>query len=104
MTEWINVAPETSLAEGEHLLTTLNESNVAIFNVNGNFYTIEDICSHDGTEIASGIIEGEEIICRRHGARFCLKTGAVKCAPAYEAITSFPTRVVEGWIQIQDNR
>ncbi len=59
---------------------------------------------NDGTEIASGIIEGEEIICRRHGARFCLKTGAVKCAPAYEAIASFPTRVVEGWIQVQDNR
>ncbi|MFZ4503159.1 MAG: Rieske (2Fe-2S) protein [Methylovulum sp.] len=104
MTEWINVAPETSLAKGEHLLITLNESSVAVFNIEGKFYSIEDMCSHDGTEIASGIIKGEEIICPRHGARFCLKTGAVKCAPAYEAIAAFPTRVVDGWIQIQDHR
>ena len=76
--------------------------DVALFNLSGQFYAIEDVCSHDGTEIASGELDGDEIVCPRHGARFCVKTGAVKCAPAYEDIASYPVKVADGrvWIAV----
>lgn len=102
MSEWIDVVAEQALAEGEHVLTYLDGYEVAIFKVNGQLYAIEDVCSHDGTEIASGTIEGDEIICPRHAARFCLKTGQAKCGPAYEAINTFAVQVVDGRIQIKD--
>jgi 3-phenylpropionate/trans-cinnamate dioxygenase ferredoxin subunit len=104
MSTWLDVIDETALANDEHILVELDGTAVAVFKVNDSFYALEDVCSHDGTEIASGTIEGEELVCPRHGARFCLKTGAVKCAPAYEDIASFPVRIAQGKVQIKDNR
>ncbi|MGZ8215504.1 MAG: Rieske 2Fe-2S domain-containing protein, partial [Methylosarcina sp.] len=47
---------------------------------------------------------GDEIICPRHGARFCVKTGEVKAPPAYEDIASFPVRIENGRVQVRDDR
>src|SRR5690606_40964658 len=69
--------------------TTLFRS---VFNIDGEFYAIEDVCTHDGAEIASGTLDGSEIVCPRHGARFCVKTGKVLKAPAYTDLVSFPVR------------
>ena len=102
MTEWINVIASNGLADGEHLVFDLDGIDVAVFKVNGEFFAIEDACSHDGAEIASGILDGHTIMCPRHGARFCLKTGAVKAPPAYEAINCFPVRVHQDWVQVQN--
>ena len=104
MSEWINVFNETALMNGENSVIDVDGTDVAIFKIEDNFFAIEDVCSHDGTEIASGELDGHEIICPRHGARFCVKTGAVKSAPAYEDIHSYPVRIVEGMVQIKDNR
>ena len=74
--------------------------DVAVFKIDGQFYAIEDVCTHDGAEIASGELEGDEIICPRHGARFCVKTGQVKCAPAYEDVATFAVRIEAGRLQV----
>jgi 3-phenylpropionate/trans-cinnamate dioxygenase ferredoxin subunit len=100
MSDWIDVIDETALADGEHLVVDVDGYEVALFKIDGGFYAIEDVCSHDGAEIASGELIGDEIVCPRHGARFCVKTGEVKCAPAYENVASFPVRVVDGKVQI----
>jgi 3-phenylpropionate/trans-cinnamate dioxygenase ferredoxin subunit len=102
MSEWIDAIAESALAEGEHIVVDVDGVDVALFNLSGQFYAIEDVCSHDGTEIASGELDGDEIVCPRHGARFCVKTGAVKCAPAYEAIASYPVKVADGrvWVAV----
>ena len=100
MTEWINVAREGSLADGEHVIAEVDGIGVALFHVNGEYYAIEDVCSHDRSEIASGRLEGCEIVCPRHGARFCLKTGKVLSAPAYEDIASYPVRIERGQILV----
>ncbi len=101
MTEWMDVIAESALAEGEHVVVDVDGYDVAIFKIEGELYAIEDVCSHDGAEIASGELVGDEIICPRHGARFCVKTGQVQCAPAYEDIATFPLRIVEGRIQVK---
>lgn len=102
MSEWMDVIAESALAEGEHVVVDVEGVDVALFNLSGQLYAIEDVCSHDGTEIASGELDGDEIVCPRHGARFCVKTGAVKCAPAYEDIASYPVKVADGrvWIAV----
>ena len=104
MPEWINVFNENALMNGENSVIDVDGTDVAIFKIDDDFFAIEDVCSHDGTEIASGELDGDEIICPRHGARFCVKTGAVKSAPAYEDIHSYPVRILDGMIQIKDNR
>lgn len=104
MSDWIDVVAEAALANGEHVLVDVDGTDVAIFKIDDQLYAIEDVCTHDGAEIASGELDGDEIVCPRHGARFCVKTGAVKCAPAYEDVATFPVRIVEGRIQVSDPR
>ena len=104
MTDWIDVCAASAMADNENIVVDVDGTDVAIFKLDGKFYAIEDVCTHDGAEIASGELDGNEIICPRHGARFCVKTGAVKSAPAYEAVDTFPVRIEEGQLQIRDNR
>lgn len=100
MMDWIEVAPAGSLAPGEHRVVDVDGIDVAVFNIDGQYLAIQDTCTHDGTEIASGDLEGCEIVCPRHGARFCLRTGKVLAPPAYEDIDTYPVRVADGRIQV----
>jgi 3-phenylpropionate/trans-cinnamate dioxygenase ferredoxin subunit len=74
---------------------------VAVVRSNGEFFAVEDICTHDGAELTGGTIEGDQIICPRHGARFCLRTGRAMTPPAYEPVRVFATKVETGrlWIR-----
>ncbi len=104
MSDWIDVIPESALAEGEHVVVEVDGVEVAVFRIEGQFYAVEDVCTHDGAEIASGRLEGCEIVCPRHGARFCLKTGKVLQGPAYEDLPCFSLRIENGVIQVRDER
>lgn len=104
MSEWIDVINQDSLEDGEHVVVDVDGVEVAVFKLEGKFYAIEDVCTHDGAEIASGKLEGDVIICPRHGARFCVKTGAVKSPPAYEDLACFPLRTENGIVQVRDER
>ena len=103
MAEWIDVCGQNALADGENIVVDVDGTEVAVFRIDGDYYAIEDVCTHDGAEIASGEVEGDEIICPRHGARFCIKTGAVTAPPAYEDIACFPVQIVNGRVQVKDN-
>jgi len=104
MADWLNVLDEKSLENGEHVVVDYDGTDIAVFKIDDHYYAIEDVCSHDGAEIASGTLEGDEIICPRHGARFCVKTGEVRSAPAYENIACFAVRIAQGKVQIKDER
>ncbi len=104
MSDWIDVAKADAIADGEHVVVDVDGTEVAVFKIDGQFYAIEDVCTHDGAEIASGELDGDEIICPRHGARFCVRTGEVKCAPAYEDIETFPVQIADGIVQVRDAR
>jgi len=98
--EWIDIMQEKALAVGERQIAVTAIGSIALFNIAGELLAIEDRCSHDGGELACGELNGEEIICPRHGARFSLHSGMPLCPPAYEGIETFPVRVVDGMIQI----
>lgn len=104
MSDWIDVGPQSHIGPGEHAVVDVDGTDVAVFNIDGEFYAIEDVCTHDGAEIASGPLQGHEIVCPRHGARFCVKTGKVLRAPAYTDLASFPVRIENGVVQVRDPR
>lgn len=104
MSDWVNVIEEDKLQPGEHVVVDVEGVAIAVFNLDGKYYAIEDVCTHDGAELASGELEGDEVVCPRHGARFCIKTGEVLAPPAYEDIACFPVRVEDGMIQVRDDR
>lgn len=102
MTGWTDIDAVVNLPEGSVGLAEVDGNEVAVFNVGGRYYAIEDLCSHDGGTLADGMVEGFEIECPRHGARFDLRTGKVTAPPAYEAIRTFAVRVHDGRIQVSD--
>lgn len=102
MSEWVDVIPAAALAEGEQVLVEVDGVDVAVFNIDGEYCAVQDICTHDGAEISSGRREDAVIICPRHGARFCLKTGKVLKGPAYEGLPRFAVRVENGLLQVSD--
>jgi 3-phenylpropionate/trans-cinnamate dioxygenase ferredoxin subunit len=104
MTNWTDVGPAVSLSEGEPLHVDFDGLSVAVFEINGSLLAIEDVCSHDRNPISEGCIENDQIICPRHGARFCLRTGRALTAPAYEDIQTFAVKREAGrlWIGFID--
>ena len=105
-TVWTYVCTTAELLPGEMkvVFDEVTAAPIAVFNLDGDFYAIEDICTHDGGELTGGIIEGHEIECPRHGARFDIRTGAVLCPPAYEPTAKFPVRVEDGVVYTRDDR
>ncbi len=104
MSKWVDVARVEELPPGMHRVVDVDGARVAVFNLDGAYYAIEDVCTHDGGELTGGVVRGEEITCPRHGARFSIKTGAVLAPPAYEPIHSFPIHVQDGRVQVRDDR
>jgi len=104
MTGWTSVGPQDEIAPGQHRTVDVDGTAVAVFNLGGEFFAIEDVCTHDGGHLAGGLVEGDQVICPRHGARFCIRTGAALTAPAYEATARLPVRVEQGQVQVRDDR
>ncbi len=104
MQQWTTAAGADELAPGEHKVVDVDGVRMAVFNLNNEYYAIEDVCTHDGGALGGGCVEGDQIICPRHGARFCIKTGAALTAPAYEPVSTFPVRVVNSEVQVRDDR
>lgn len=104
LADWIFVGTRSELLPGEFKVVWDADTAIAVYNIDGDLYAIEDVCSHDGGDLAGGDVHGFEVECPRHGARFDVRTGAVTCPPAYEPIASFPVHEVDGQIWTRDDR
>ena len=102
MSDWIDVGAVDELEAGGVMLVDVDGIEVAEFNIDGEFYALADVCTHDGGTLADGTVEGYEIECPRHGARFDIRTGKVMTPPAYEDVTVYPVRVDNGRVQVRD--
>jgi nitrite reductase/ring-hydroxylating ferredoxin subunit len=92
------------LLAGERKIAYDGDVGIAVFNIDGTLYAIEDVCTHDGGELASGELHGFDIECPRHGARFDVRTGAVLAPPAYEPVTPFPVKIENDAVFTRDDR
>lgn len=101
MSSWIDAGPAQELREGQAKSLAVGRRMVAIVRSGESFYAIEDICTHDGAPLTGGEIEGNEIICPRHGARFCLRTGEALTPPAYEPVRVFATKLENGHLWVR---
>lgn len=104
MSEWVSVAPQAEFKEGEVKVVEADGVMIAVFNLEGEYIAIEDVCPHDGSEIASGCIKKGIIECAHHGATFDLRSGDVLSPPAYEPLEMMALRIEQGMIEVRDER
>ena len=103
MSQWTNVAAASEIGPGEHRVVDIDDVAIAVFNLDGAYFAIEDVCTHDFGTLTGGCVEGGEIMCPRHGARFDIRTGEALTPPAYEPVATFPVRIHNGVVQIREN-
>jgi 3-phenylpropionate/trans-cinnamate dioxygenase ferredoxin subunit len=94
--EWVKVATVDSLAPGQMRRVRYNDHPVALFNMDGQFYALDDICSHAEASLSEGEFEDDEVTCPLHGARFRITTGKPRSLPATQPVATYPTRVENG--------
>ena len=102
--DWTPVAPVSELPPGTRKVVDVDDVQILVFNVGGEYLAIEDVCTHDYSSFDDGELDGEEIVCPRHGARFNVRTGEALCAPAYEPVAVFPVRVENDVVLVRDDR
>ena len=101
MAAYIKVANADELQPGQGKLVTAGDQRVALFNVDGTCYAINDTCTHKGGPLSDGALEDDVVTCPWHGARFCVRDGRVQGPPARESVTSYPVRVTDESIEIE---
>ena len=101
MIPWKDIGRVDEIPAGTYKVNDDDDVAIAVFNVGGEFYAIEDVCTHDGAELTGGSLDGDEITCPRHGARFSVRSGEALTPPAYEPTRVFPVRVDDGLVQVE---
>jgi 3-phenylpropionate/trans-cinnamate dioxygenase ferredoxin subunit len=92
MSEFIKVAKTSDLDPGEKMLVEYDDEDVGLFNLDGEFYAISDVCTHDGGPLVEGHLDGDCIVCPRHGARFNIKTGE-QTMPAFAPVPLYQVKI-----------
>src|ERR1044071_5755386 len=101
MAEFVKVASANEIAPGHARLVNVRGKEIALFNIEGSFFALENACTHEEGPLAEGDIEGHEVTCPWHGARFDIRTGEVLCDPAYEAVGCHNVRVTGSDIEVE---
>ena len=101
MPKWVRVASASEIPPGKGKLVEVEGLQVALFNVDGTFYAIDNACSHVGGSLGEGSLEGDQVECPWHGARFNVKTGKVLSAPAADDVATYKVRVAGPDVEIE---
>ncbi|MEI8080915.1 MAG: non-heme iron oxygenase ferredoxin subunit, partial [Actinomycetes bacterium] len=97
---FVKVAQHGDLAPGQMVAVAVNGAQIALCNVGGVYYAVDDTCPHRSASLAEGELIGKEITCPLHGAIFDVTTGEVLEGPAGENLASYRVRVSGNDIEI----
>ena len=101
MSEFIKVAKVTDVPDPGKQLVEVDETFVVLFHVDGRFYCIDDVCTHDGGPLSDGAFCDHEIACPRHGAKFDVRTGKALTMPATQATAAHEVKVQDGDVYVR---
>ena len=100
-TEWIAAAAVADLWDGVGAAVIVQGRDLAIFRVGDETFAIDNLCTHGHARLCDGFVEGFEVECPLHQGRFDLRSGAATCAPAVDAVRSYPVRIDGGRVCVE---
>ena len=101
MPRYVKVARADEIPPGEKKIVEVDGLLVVLVNLDGEFYAIEDVCTHDGGPLGEGKLDGHQLICPRHGARFDVRTGDALTLPAFEPAPTYEVRLENGDVLVE---
>lgn len=96
----VKVASVSEIAPGTAKVVTVGGNEIALFNVGGQFYAIDNACPHAGGPLAEGEVRGDTVTCGWHGWSFDIKTGTMKLNPRSK-VSTFPVKIEGNDIYIE---
>jgi 3-phenylpropionate/trans-cinnamate dioxygenase ferredoxin component len=99
--QYVTFCKSNEIQLGEREIFDLDIGSIILFNVEGTFYAVENLCSHEEYELADGELKGCILECPKHGATFDIQSGQHLSTPAYTPITIYPVRVAGDEVQVQ---
>ncbi|GAB4358321.1 MAG: non-heme iron oxygenase ferredoxin subunit [Gammaproteobacteria bacterium] len=100
MDRWITVASVESFDTKPLQTMEYEGRSIAVIRIDDAYYAVDNICTHDDELMEEEDLEGDELVCPRHGARFCVRTGKVTAPPAFEDLTTYPTKTEDGVVKV----
>jgi len=98
MPEFVEAAHLDEIPAGTGTTVNVAGKTLAIFNIDGIIYAIDDSCAHAGASLGAGKVNGRFVTCRAHGLRYDVTTGQVTTGGF--GVASYPAKVVDGKILI----
>ncbi|HVA35716.1 MAG TPA: non-heme iron oxygenase ferredoxin subunit [Stellaceae bacterium] len=98
---WITVAKRSAVNPGDVVGVTLGEREIAVYNIDGDIYATDNLCTHAFALLSQGWLDGEVIECPLHGGRFEVKTGKGLGPPINDDLKTYPVRVIGDDVQVR---
>ena len=101
-TQWIDATAMDEVPEDDVIGIIVAGRDIAMYNAGGEIFATDNICTHGHARLCEGFLEGHEIECPLYQGKFDVRTGQPTCAPATEAIRSYPVRIEGGrvWLAL----
>ena len=101
MTKFVKVGRADEVGPGEKKIYEVDGIMVVVVNLDGEYYCVEDVCTHDGGPLGEGKLDHGQLVCPRHGARFDVRTGDALTLPAFEPVATYQVKVESGDLLVE---
>jgi 3-phenylpropionate/trans-cinnamate dioxygenase ferredoxin subunit len=110
MAQFVKVAKESELpdtegtfevVEGKGVLVEVKGNRIALFNLDGEVFAIDDTCTDDGGPLSEGTVQGDEVACPRCSSRFSIVSGQARGLPAMEDVTTYEVRITDDDVEVE---
>jgi 3-phenylpropionate/trans-cinnamate dioxygenase ferredoxin component len=98
---FVKAVRRSELPENNGTYVEIEGHRIALFNLNGEIYAIDNTCTHMGGPLSLGRVKDEEVECPWHGSRFDIKTGEVRMFPAKEHVATYQVRVTGDDVEVE---
>ena len=101
MGRFVKVARKSELPENDGTYVEVEGKGIALFNLGGEIYALDNACTHVGGPLSQGRVEEGEVECPWHGSRFDIRTGEVRMFPAREDVATYEVRVTGNDVEVE---
>jgi naphthalene 1,2-dioxygenase system ferredoxin subunit len=100
-TAWIDIASKDDVPEDDVMGIDINAKSIALYQVDGEIFATDNICTHGNARLCDGFLEGHEIECPLHQGKFDIRNGKAMCAPLTEDIQIYPVKIEGGRVFVE---
>jgi 3-phenylpropionate/trans-cinnamate dioxygenase ferredoxin component len=101
MSDFVKAIPTSALPNLGKELLEIGDRMVVLIHVGGQYFCLDDVCTHDGGPLSDGRLDDHTIACPRHGAKFDICTGKALTMPATEPTVAHEVKVEGGWVWVK---